>query len=351
METRLNWIIFGAGAIGTYIGGNLILHGQNVVFLEQPEVTSQLRESGLKLNIHGQELRILHPDVYSSLPEVLALATFDVAVFALKSYDTQTALETLRAYSSNMPPVLCLQNGVDNEPALEMVLGKNKVIAGTVTSAVRRRAPGDILLERLRGVGVTLGHPLSSQITGVLSDAGLNPQLYPSPLSMKWSKMLTNLFANASSAILDMAPEVILRHPGLYSVEIDQLREAIAVMRGLRIQAVNLPGTPVRAFACIANHLPPSLSRPLISRVAGKGRGQKMPSFHIDLYSGRGKSEVDYLNGAVVRFGQRLHIPTPVNHWLNQTLLNLTQGILPLDAYAHQPDKYIDNIYRTSGAN
>ena len=66
-----------------------------------------------------------------------------------------------------------------------------------------------------------------------------------------------------------------------------------------------------------------------------------MPSFHIDLHSGRGKSEVDYLNGAVVRFGERLGIPTPVNSWLNQTLLSLTQGKLPVDTYSRNPDKYI----------
>jgi len=350
LEARLNWIIFGAGAIGTYVGGNLIQHGQNVVFLEQPEVTSHLRENGLKLNILGQELRILHPDVYSSLPEVLALATFDVAVFALKSYDTQTALESFAPFSSSLPPVLCLQNGVENEPALEMILGKNKVIAGTVTSAVRRRAAGDIFLERLRGMGVADVHPRSSLLVRALSDAGLNARLYPSPLAMKWSKMLTNLFANASSAILDMPPEDILSHPGLYRVEIDQLREAIAVMHGLHIHPINLPGTPVQAFTWMANNLPPSFSRPLISRVAGKDRGQKMPSFHIDLHSGRGKSEVDYLNGAVVRIGQHLHIPTPVNQWLNQTLLNLTQGSLPLETYTHQPDKYIYNLYDSMGS-
>ena len=66
-----------------------------------------------------------------------------------------------------------------------------------------------------------------------------------------------------------------------------------------------------------------------------------MPSFHIDLHSGSGKSEVDYLNGAVVRFGDRLNIPTPVNRWLNQTLLGLTKGTLHLETYSHQPDKYI----------
>ena len=344
MEARLNWLLIGAGAIGTYIGGSLILHGQKVVFLELPPSDSELRDDGLKLNINGQDFRILHPVVFSSLPPALSFASYDVAIFALKSYDNPAALELLHPFASNLPPVLCLQNGVENELALETILGKNKVIAGTVTSAVRRRGAGDILLERLRGVGIAGGHPLSSQIVQAFSDAHLNARLYASPISMKWSKMLTNLLANASSAILDMTPAEILSHPSLYRVEIDQLREAIAVMNALQVQTVDLPGTPVRIFAWMVNHLHPSLSQPLISRIAGKGRGQKMPSFHIDLYSGRGKSEVDYLNGAVARFGDRLNVPTPVNHWLNQTLLSLTHGSLPMEEFSHQPDRYIKSL-------
>jgi 2-dehydropantoate 2-reductase len=54
-----------------------------------------------------------------------------------------------------------------------------------------------------------------------------------------------------------------------------------------------------------------------------------MPSFHIDLHSGRGLSEVDYLNGAVVRFGERHQVQAPVNYFLNETLLALTSGALP----------------------
>jgi 2-dehydropantoate 2-reductase len=349
LEARLNWLVFGAGAIGTYIGGSLVLHGQKVVFLELPPADSELKENGLQLNIRGQDYRILHPDVFSSLPDALSYATYDVAIFALKSFDTQATIEFLRPYSTNFPPVLCLQNGVENEPALEIILGSNKVIAGTVTSAVRRRAAGDIRLERLRGVGIAAGHPLSSQIAQALSDAHLNAHLFSSPLAMKWSKMLTNLIANASSAILDMPPSEILSHPGLYRVEIDQIREAIAMMHALQIKAVDLPGTPIRIFVWAVSHLPPSLSQSLISRIAGRGRGQKMPSFHIDLHSGHGKSEVDYLNGAVVRFGKRLNIPTPVNYWLNQTLLKLIHGNLPMDSYSRKPDKYLRDLYISAG--
>ena len=350
MEERLNWLIFGAGAIGTYIGGSLILHGHKVVFLEQPPAPNEILERGLRLNISGQEHRILHPDICTTIPEALDQASFDIAIFALKSYDTLSALELMRPYSEQLPPMLCLQNGVENEPALESVLGKGKVIAGTVTSAVRRRDAGDILLERLRGIGVASSHMLSSRIVEALSDARLNARMYPSASAMKWSKMLTNLLANASSAILNMTPSEILSHPGLYALEVAQLREVIAVMHAQNIKVVDLPGTPVRAFAWALDKLPPGLSRPFISRIAGKGRGEKMPSFHIDLHSSRGKSEVDYLNGAVVRFGEGLKSLSPVNKWLNQTLLGLTNGSIAMDTYSHQPEKFITECCNYTGS-
>jgi 2-dehydropantoate 2-reductase len=114
-------------------------------------------------------------------------------------------------------------------------------------------------------------------------------------------------------------------------------------MNALRLNVVDLPGTPVRLLALGAK-LPPALSRPLLAQSVGKGRGNKMPSFHIDLHSGRGQSEVDYLNGAVVRFGQKLGIPTPVNELLNQTLLDLTTGKIPLSEYSHQPKKLLNRL-------
>ena len=351
MEARLNWLVIGTGAIGTYIGGSLLLHGQKVVFVEPPPVDSELRDNGLKLNINRQDYHILHPNVFSTLSASLAFDSYDVVIIAMKSFDTQAAVDSIRPHSTNFPAVLCLQNGVDNEPTLETVLGKNKVIAGTVTSAVRRRGAGDILLERLRGVGVAAGHPLSAAIVKALSEAHLNARLYKSPVAMKWSKMLTNLMANASSAILDMPAAEILQHPGLYRVEIDQLREAMAVMHAQQIHTIDLPATPVRAFACVVGYLPATLSRTLISRLAGKGRGLKMPSFHIDLHSGRGKSEVDYLNGAVVRFGEQFSVLTPVNQWLSQTLLSLTQGQMPIDQYSHNPDKFLQEIYSSAGSH
>ncbi len=337
----LSILVFGAGAIGTYIGGSLALHGQRAVFLERPEVAVELGERGLRLNLDGQEHRISNPAVTGSLESALAMGPFDVAIFALKSFDTQAALQGLAPYAADLPPFLCLQNGVDNEPALEAVLGPDKVIAGTVTSAIGRRAAGDILLERKRGVGLVAGHPLSNDLVTALQATGMNVHLYARAADMKWSKLLTNLLSNATSAILDMTPAEVFDHPGLYRLEIAQLREALAVMAAQNIQVVDLPGTPIRALALAARNLPASISRPMLQSGVGRGRGGKMPSFHIDLHSGRGMTEVDDLNGAVARHGEQLGVPTPVNHLLNETLLALIAGELPLEAFARQPEKLL----------
>lgn len=337
----LRVLSFGAGAIGTYIGGSLALQDHLVVFLERPQVAEELRQRGLRLSLPAREAQIASPRVASSIDEALALGPFDIGIFALKSFDTQPALDGLSAHRQVLPPILSLQNGVDNEPAIATFLGADRVIHGTVTSAVGRRAAGDIVLERLRGIGISAAHPLSQRLAAAMNEAGLNAQLYAHPPAMKWSKMLTNLLANASSAILGMTPAEVFGHPGLYRLEIEQLREALAVMRALGLPVVDLPATPVRLLAFGVRRLPVRLSRPLIARAVGGGRGKKMPSFYIDLHSGRGKSEVDYLNGAVVRQGADFNLPTPANRTLNETLLALTEGRLALAEFARQPEKLL----------
>ncbi len=113
------------------------------------------------------------------------------------------------------------------------------------------------------------------------------------------------------------------------------------------IPVVDLPATPVRMLALVASSLPPALSRPILRPALGSGRGSKMPSFHIDLQLGRGKSEVDHLNGAVVRYGKRLKVPTPVNQTLNEVLLKLVKGEIPMDSYAQNPEKLLAAVKET----
>lgn len=342
MTAPLQILVFGAGAIGTYVGGSLALREHRAVFVEQPKVAEQVRAQGLRLEIPGTPLQHIDANCVGSISEALAEGPFDVAIFALKSFDTQAALDGLAPHLAALPPFLCLQNGVENEVLLAASLGPEKVIAGTVTTAIGRRAAGDIVVERLRGMGVAGGHPLSRRLVDAMDAAGLKARLYPRAADMKWSKLLTNLVANATSAILDMTPAEVFAHPGLYRLEIEQLREALRVMAAHRIHAVDLPGTPVRTLAFAARYLPIPVSHLLLPKAVGGGRGGKMPSFHIDLHAGRGQSEVDSLNGAIVRFGDQAGVPTPVNRLLTKTLLTLTRGEMPLDAFARQPEKLIE---------
>ena len=342
-------LVFGAGAIGTYVGGSLALAGHRVIFIEQPSIASELQERGLRLDVsvdkhrESTETLIVAPSTFkcvASIGDAMQQGPFDVAIFAMKSFDTAAALEEIKPFMERMPPILCLQNGVDNEPAIAAVLGFDRVIAGTVTCSIARHAAGDIVLEKARGIGIAAGHPLSEWLEKSLNSARLNAHLYPHAADMKWSKVLANLPGSATSAILDMSPAEVFSHPGLYALEMRMIREAMAVITAQGSQVVNLPKMPVRALA-LAMHMPSILARPVMMKVVGGGRGGKMPSFHIDLHAGRKTSEVEYLHGAVVRYGQKSGIPTPVSRVLTETLLAMVRGDIAIGEFSRRPDKLI----------
>ncbi len=351
-SSSLKFLVFGAGAIGTYIGGSLALAGQQVVFVEKQKMVDELRERGLRLDLTIDERRktrdafVVDPRTFvisPSIEEALNYGPFDVALFAVKSFDTASAMEDLRPFADKLPPILCLSNGVENEQVIARVLGADKVIYGTVTTAVGRKGAGNIILEKLRGVGIAAGHPLSEKLVELFNAAYLKCRLYPDAHSMKWSKMLTNLIANPTSAILNMTAAEVFANKDLYKLEIEMLKECLAVMQAQNLEVVDLPGTPVYALA-LATKLPLWLSKPFLSRAAGSGRGGKMPSFHIDLYMGRSRSEVEYLHGAVVREGKARSIPTPVNELLTRTLTALTNKEIPLEEFAKQPKKLLSKV-------
>jgi 2-dehydropantoate 2-reductase len=331
-------LFLGAGAIGTYVGGSLASAGHQVAYSEQPDAAATIAAQGLRLTRDGRTTSVRDVAIFDSADAALAAGPYDACVFALKSFDTGPALDGLIATGADVPPVLSLQNGVDNEPLIAAKLGTDRVVTGTVTTAVGKPGTGQVIEEKRRGIGIALDHPLGERLVGALNDAHLNGRGYPEPGPMKWSKLLTNLTGNATSAILDEPVSALFADDRLYEVELAVLRECLAVMDALGHRPVDLPGTPVRALALAATRLPRFVAQPALTRFLGGGRGDKMPSFHIDLYSGRGRTEVGYLNGAVVRHGEAHGVPTPVNRVLTETLEALSSGHQPLDTYRHDPD-------------
>jgi 2-dehydropantoate 2-reductase len=347
--TPISVLVFGAGAIGTYVGGSLVLAAHRVVFIEQSSIVRELQERGLRLDVSIDKRRdapspfIVSPNSFtcvSSIKDAMQYGPFDVAIFAMKSFDTATALEEIQPFKESMPPILCLQNGVDNEPAIAATLGNDHVIAGSVTCSIARNDAGDIILEKARGIGVAAGHPRSEQLVMALNSACLNAHLYPHAADMKWSKVLANLPGSATSAIVDMSPYEVFSDPGLYALEMRLAKEALAVIAAQGAHVVNLPKIPVRALA-LAMHMPSFLARPAMMKVVGGGRGAKMPSFHIDLHAGRKKSEVEYLHGAVVKYGEKSGVPTPVARMLTETLLGMVRGDVQVAEFSRRPDRLI----------
>jgi 2-dehydropantoate 2-reductase len=343
MMRPLRILSIGAGAIGTYIGGSLSAERNHVVFLERPETAQRIK--ALNLTLPGRRLTISDPVFATSIEEALAQGPFDIALFALKSFDTDDALNGMEQFANRLPPFLCLQNGIENEAKIANLIGEENVIPATVTSAIGKTGPGEVVLEKFRGIGISSQHPLSSQLQQAFNQANLNVQLYDQSAAMKWSKMLTNLVSNATSAILLSPPGEVFSHPGLFGIEIAQLRETLKVMKTYEIPVVDLPGTPVRLLAYAVKFIPKMISRPLLKKAVIGGRGDKMPSFYIDMQAGRPQSEVEFLNGAVVRYGDRVNIPTPANNFLTQTLLGMVRGEIPKDRYAKNPEKLLNDFY------
>ena len=346
---RLRFLIFGAGAIGTLVGGSLAHAGYPVVFLERPEHQDELKSRGLRLHIGQEDIAIINPRVAANLGEALGMMPFDVAVFAVKAYDTQVVIRSFIPYRDRLPVFLCLQNGVENETALEAALGRESVIPGMVTHEINRQRVGDITLQHRRGMGLGAAHPLSPRLSQALQEAQLNSRIYQDTASMKWSKMLTNLVNNATSAILKMTPAEIFRDRDLARLELAQLRETMSIMAAMGLHVVDLPGLPMRILDTAIRKLPDDLSMHLLSGLLGDRRGNKKSSFYLDLMSGKKVGEVEYLNGAVVRYGVRLGIPTPVNRLLTQTLTALINGEYRADRFDHQPEKLQDLLATRPG--
>jgi 2-dehydropantoate 2-reductase len=340
---KYRFLIFGAGAIGTYIGVSLANHGNQVHFLERQDDLPELSNRGLLLRFKDTTLSIDQPNLISSLDNIQK-DQFDLAVLAIKTYHLDALLPGLSKFQDNLPPLLCLLNGVESEGILAKAVGPNKVIPGTVTSAVERFDKGNAVISKKRGIGIAESHPMTNELINTFEEAGLKTTKYANPQDMKWSKLITNLLGNASSAILNMTTSQVYTDPELFHLERKQIKEVLGVMRLLNIKVVNLPGIPVRLLVSVIDSLPASLSRPILTKQIGGGRGEKMPSFHIDLHSGKGNSEVNHLNGAVVRAGKALGYPTPVNQLLTETLNSLLIGQEPLEKYDHKPHVLLDML-------
>lgn len=342
-------LVYGAGAVGSYLGGALANAGAQVTMVARPVSANILNEKGLRVQTPRDQFHV-EPRVVASVRQAfLDDAEYDVILLTMKSYDLADSLNPLLAFCPQPPPLITLQNGIGLEDYVIKQLGPGRVIAGSLTTPVSRIAPDHIVVER-DNRGLALAPTERAQKIGpwinLFRQAGIETIGIRHYQSMKWSKALLNMIGNATSAILNRHPSVIYKYRPTFDLEVDMLKETLAVMRRLKLKVVDLPGTPATRLARALNFVPRALTQSILAGMVAEGRGNKMPSFHLDVVSGRKQNEVLYHNVAVAEAGRSVGVPTPVNEVLGHILLQIVQGEVDWDEYQGQPQHLVAQVKR-----
>jgi 2-dehydropantoate 2-reductase len=335
---RLRYLVFGTGAVGGYVGGRLALSGQEVVFLSRPSVAEALLRDGLHITGDDPGGIVTQPQVIKSMRRAFSPIPPEIVLLCVKAYDCQLAADELRDFAHLPFAVVCLLNGIGNEETLAERLAEERVIPASLTTAVRMLLPGLVQVDRRRGLALAGCHPRIPYLVEEFHRAGIQTVHYRDPKRMKWSKILTNIVANPTAAIVGWPPSRVFRDRGLYRLEIEALREVVRLMRHMGMWPQNLPRVPL-ALLARAIFLPPFLVQPLLHRAVASGRGQKPPSFLTDIE--RGRSEIQWLSGAVARQAMQMGLPASANHLLYEVFSALVTGRMDPQAFRGHPERLL----------
>jgi 2-dehydropantoate 2-reductase len=295
--------VFGAGSIGCYLGGRLIAAGHDVVLVGR--MAAEIAAHGLTLSDYQGERIVLREVRY--VDDAAALADCDVVLVTVKSTATREAGEALARVRPQV--VVSFQNGVGNVEVLRAVLPR--VLAGMVPFNVVRRPNGHFHngtsgpLELERGC---------DELTQALRGAGFGVVLHDDLRAVQWTKLVVNL-NNSLNALAGVPLQEQLRDRTYRLVMAMVVREALACLQAEGIK-------PVRIGRLIPRLAPYVLSLPnwAFLRVAAamvKIDPEARSSMWEDLERRR-PTEIEYLNGEIIRLGEKHGVPTPVNRKIRE---------------------------------
>jgi 2-dehydropantoate 2-reductase len=289
--------VIGAGAVGCYYGGLLLKAGHEVTFVGRPPHVDAINAHGLLLDT--QTFRGHLPA--KAATDAGALAAPDLVLFCVKSADTEQAGRSLAGRLRPETTVLSLQNGVDNPQRLRSVTG-HPVIAAVVYVGSEMAGPGHV---RHHGGGhlVIGASPESEALARTLETAGIRTAIADDIERTQWTKLITNCAFNALSAVAGIAYGPLLDVEGAKDVVASAIEEAATVARAC--------GVP----------MPDDLAAQVL-KVPAAMPNQKSSTAQ-DLARGK-PSEIDFLNGYIVRKGDELGIPVPTNRAL-QVMVKLVE--------------------------
>lgn len=306
-------VVFGAGSVGCYVGGRLLAAGANVVMVGRPRLRAVFDERPLRLTDYqgfSAETR-LTPEQYTDDPAVAATA--DLVLITVKSAATAEAAETLADLLPAQVPVVSLQNGISNADTLRAKLPNATVCAGMIPFNVVQKEPGHFH----HG---TEGHLMAARdarlepFLPIFERSGLPLELRDDMTAVMWSKLLLNL-NNPINALSNVPLLEELSDRDYRRCLAMAQRETLQLMQRAGIDAVQLTALPMRLVPVVMS-LPDWLFSRLAKRMLEIDPIARS-SMWEDLEAGR-PTEVDWINGEVVRLAERLDRSAPVNRRLTE---------------------------------
>jgi len=303
-----NIAVIGCGALGSVFAALLAKAGHKVRAVCRWRDHLEAMETRGLLVIEGdQELRPALR-VFPALPhaEFAAGSPCDLAIVLVKSFDTESAAAGLAAVLPQRTPVLTLQNGLGNAEALEKNLPHNPILAGATTFGALRERPGVVRLAGRGACEIAAWNQLAQAdlepVSALLAASGIPCTPSPDANGVLWRKLAVSAVINPLTAILRVpngelleSKEVILGlQKGVTETASQVIEEVCAVAAKYRI-ALPTPAELLREVRRVCQAT--AANRSSMLRDAEQGR----------------RTEVDAINGAVVRFGKRCAVPAPAN--------------------------------------
>ena len=290
--------VMGAGAVGCYFGALLARAGHPVVLIGRPALAEAVRRDGLWLESAAYTGAVsLQADTDAS-----AVRDAQLILFCVKSGDTQSAGEAIAPHLSEDAIVLSLQNGADNAQRLSAVIGREAVPA--VVYVATAMAGAAHVVHHGRGELLIGASPKSAEIAAQLTQALIPTQVSERVTEALWNKLVINCAWNALSAISGQPYGKLLESEGVTRLMRQVFDECLAV-----------------ASAC-GIELGEALWKSVLD--IGLSMAGQRSSTAQDLARGK-RSEIDHLNGYVVRLGETHGIVTPVNATLHRLVKLLEQ--------------------------
>lgn len=315
-------MIVGAGSVGGFFGAHLAKHNPHVSFLLRPGTLQAVNTHGLTVRSAGGTFTV-RPQAASDPRQ---LPQPDLVILSVKAYDLEETLEQILPVLTERTVLLTVQNGVDTEDRILAKLQRDCVVGGVAYVYSKIAEPG-VIDHYKRGalaVGELMGHRSERvlQIAELFKQAGLSCQIVEDVRKTKWEKMCWNCVFNPITVLINDRVAKALDHPEMLGVIGRIVEEVMAVAAGSKV--------------------------PLSGDMAGKvvRWSQEIRDIHTSMYddwkAGR-PTEIDYLNGYIVRRGRELGIPTPLNEALTVMIKVITErdrsgpGILRIDGAVIQP--------------